>query len=277
MLRRFLGLEMIGLILMIASVQLTGCSAIGYGVGRGLDNLGGDYINKPPCALESVKEGADVRVITVSDSICEGRFGGIEQSKQHEYAIRYATFQRDLLAANTGSPGIGDKSVVYLNSGDSMSGSFSGFDLLFGVNRRQPDRKRAGYTSIGRCKEVYCGAIHSTGDSLPDRVLLQDLKYIVSKDGDTLSGERLDYLAHSGLLPLRSTVVVQQDELKSRIPIEQVSRVECRKKKQARWVLLGLGAVFDAIIIVAAIRGELFELKAKGNRPDWYSMSCSPG
>ncbi|MCP4569262.1 MAG: hypothetical protein GY841_16935 [FCB group bacterium] len=243
------GSSIIGLLVL---AQLTGCTAIGYGIGSAIDKHNQTYISELPCAMGYADKNKKIRITTDSATIYEGRLDGISKIDDNEYALRYAAFQPDFSIANTYWPILGDSVAIFLKSGDTQKGRITGFDQWFGAFPGQEDNIDTNDFDIDDCKQHQYGIIRR--DSILTKVFIEDIDLIESIDGNTLGGDQLSNLAQAGRIPLSSTIMVKRSASKNSIPIDRVRRFEYMETSKAKWIGFGIGAAIDAVMIIVMLR-----------------------
>lgn len=89
----------------------------------------------------------------------------------------------------------------------------------------------------------------SHSDNSEKRLFLNDLRQIKNRDGRAVSVSEIERLMTSGAIPLRTVVACQSYGQESLLPFKDISSIEVRRKKYAKWVGFSLGLVLDIVAI----------------------------
>jgi hypothetical protein len=224
----------------VAVTSLTGCSLIGYTVGRSLEsNTSNTYAQNDVGTHLPV--GAQVTVVTSDKTRYEGVYTGLTGLPSPQDSIAYETareaYEPPFWTGLDQLPVWGaDAAVVRGPSGqhgaapDTLRGQFAGF----GLTRTE----RLHYVRIRR----------ADGSTL--RVSLPTIRRL--RDGPiTLGGNVLTRMVRtSRSFPTVTAMFVEQaDGATERIPLYAVRVVEGTKRSQARWVGFGIGLPLDLLMI----------------------------
>lgn len=250
--KRSAHIHLIPVIVGLMLLHFAGCSAIGYAVGRHIDEHNRSLVETPVHRAMTVKKGNEVMVETNDDSIYGGRFTGVLTMEDQEYAGPYNRL-KDSLPGIPCWPNIGDFISVHLTSGITLSGEFAGYDLQFTELDLRSGSGQSGYPmEEAKFMLQYC-LIHPAGDPNPAKAFVRDIDRIQVSNADTLGGRILQELARAGRLPLRSEIVIENLGRKTAIPVDKTVHLASTRPGNAKWIGLGIGATIDAGILATAI------------------------
>jgi len=80
-------------------------------------------------------------------------------------------------------------------------------------------------------------------------MFLKSIDKITDAEGEVTEGDLLQRLAAEGQVPFMSAIAIQDSTGMTRIPINNIQRVELKKRRIARWVGLGVGIAVDITVI----------------------------
>jgi hypothetical protein len=227
------------------TVQLSGCSLIGLGIGAISDASKPDEVSIPGWKLETVKPGSEVTLILRDGERISGMYVGTAAVPTADYAARYAECRSRLQKGDL-LPALNDSITIFLTNGERLKRRFAGFDA-----------QHLLVTWQGRPE--------------PARLALKAVRAIQDSQGHLLKAETVSELMASGQIPLTSQMVVQTSEGKTTLPLEQVQMVQVPAKKHGKLTGFLIGATVDAIVIAAAASSGP---DISGGDTEGYVQSC---
>ncbi len=214
---------------------LAGCSLIGIGVGAIFDAHHDDPLLLRGWELHRIGIGKRVSLVLRDNRAIQGVFGGLDASP-YEYKERYAAWRA--APSNGEAPALGDTVAIETTAGKLRSGEFQGFEY--------------GALSLQR-----------KGHSTADQIAYKQIARASTERGATWDGSRLAGMATTGLLPLRSCMLLD----KTRIPLEQVLQVTAPRTHHGKIIGFLVGAVIDALVIISIGNA----IGSSYNEPVYYS------
>jgi hypothetical protein len=221
----------ISLLLLTAALlgmQLSGCTAIGIGVGAAVDH----HHAKPQYATwetaHTIPCGRAVQVTLTSGDTLYGRFTGLRALPPDSYRCAYDS-ARILLAGESVLPQLGDTVMVVRESG------WRHRSLFHGLGPMALDMRLL-------CDTSAC--------FVPLRAVarLQDIQ------GTPYDLTRLSTLMSARLLPTEQQFVVQSDMQTVGIPLEHIQEIYAPPHHTYYWALGGvIGLAVDAAVVAAAV------------------------
>ncbi|HET7291278.1 MAG TPA: hypothetical protein VFM88_02535 [Vicinamibacteria bacterium] len=212
-----------GLIALLAFCS-AGCTLVGLGVGSVADSKS-DKQRQVSRWWEPkvVSTGAKVEVRTRDGRVLEGRFAGLEPRKAAEYAN--AVQERAALGEDR-PPTLGPGARLRKVGGKEADCEILGFDP---------------------------GTIHVQlpGQAQASSLAVDTIEDIVDPEGRSIKGSALQSLMEAGRVPFSRTLAVDTAEGRSRINLEDVSRVSVRGTSKGKTTGIIVGAAIDAVVIAA--------------------------
>ncbi|PWB70528.1 hypothetical protein C3F09_08995 [candidate division GN15 bacterium] len=247
----------------IALLQLAGCSAIGYGLGSAIDGRQGAKGEIPESEWTSVSPGRSVQVYRDSGLFISGSFHGSSITYGTDYKKRYGDWQ-NADSTRHGIPAPGDSVILSFEKGGELAGQLIGYDKKYSGSVQshsgRPADRRLAPMSRGTPEAELL--IRNPNSSAPLQIPAKSLSSITGASGVDLSGSTLTELVVNQRMPIVSALVISSDSRVWEIPIDRTrSVVVTSEKGKAKWVGLGIGAACDVVLIVAII--------AWGDAMDW--------
>jgi hypothetical protein len=215
----------------VAIFGYSGCTAIGYSIGEGIDSQRPDYDTIPGSHVASIEQGKDIKLTMETGEELKGEYLGVDMVAASQYAESYnevrERYQKDIRL-----PALGDSiSFITQNFGREYKGEFSGFENQY----------------------MWIMVMGISG-ILREKIDMSKLEKITVAGGNLIEVQKLINLSLGGKIPgLYTEVTLRTDSDTSRIPTANVSRIEIPNRKNGRWVGLGIGALIDAAIIIEMI------------------------
>jgi hypothetical protein len=174
----------------LLSVMLSGCTAIGFGVGLSMDAKNAKSHRASWTETRSIPQEREVDVaLTSGDTLC-GKFTGLRALPPDSYRSLYDS-ARTRLAGDSVLPPLGEVVFVVPWNGRPFSGKFLGFEAEALVIRRSGDDTLTFQppTDIARLKKYY-GRTYDIGrlcDLASERALPSRREFTVQKTGRSYS------------------------------------------------------------------------------------------
>jgi hypothetical protein len=122
--RRKLGRTIEVVAAVVAASHLSGCTLIGYTIGRDSDTRVARAETFPIADIEGLRPGTDANLVTRGGRLLSGRYQGLVPVYEADYARRYALARQ---SARIPLPAIGELIVVFAGP-ERVEGRFRGFD-----------------------------------------------------------------------------------------------------------------------------------------------------
>lgn len=234
----------------VIALATNGCSVIGFGIGAISDSTKPDSLTVPGWEVQTVKPGREIKLTLRNGEQLTGKFAGVDPVPQEQYAERYANF-RDQRKEEVPLPALGEKINITLNSGLQGERELLGFDYQY-VSVKAKGEKVPSHVS------PQCAiSVRQPGDTTSGKVLVPDIDRIVDNEGNVVEGPTLEMLASEGQVPFLSTVAIHDLSGRRQIAMEEVERIELKNRKHDKWKCAAIGAVFDVLLLIAAINFDL--------------------
>jgi hypothetical protein len=227
------------LVLLAFNSALSGCTLIGYGLGSAIDASGKQTFAPEVFAARSggrntVEPGTKLKLALRDGEVVEGKYLGVEQLPADEYVRVYGA-ARERYELQSELPEPGDTVTLALVTGRVVAGEFLGFE-------------RPHWVFFKR--------------EVPYRVAATDVVAMSDRHDRSVSGETLDRLVSSGVVPTMSAlaleVVVREGsrrrEEKRLIPLDSILSAT-HKPTTGRTSLMLIGLAFDVAGIAVAASG----------------------
>jgi len=234
----------------VIALATNGCSVIGFGVGAISDSTKPDSLTVPGWEVQTVKPGREIKLTLRNGEQLTGKFAGVDPVPQEQYAERYANF-RDQRKEEVPLPALGEKINITLNSGVQGERELLGFDYQYVPAQAKKEESPS-------LMSLQCAiSVRQSGDTTSARVLVSDIDRIVDDQGNVVQGKTLAKLASEGQIPFLCAVAIQDSTGHRQIAMEEVERIELKNRKHDKWKCAAIGAVFDVLLLIAAINFDL--------------------
>jgi len=221
------GSRLLALLVVVVAAALTGCSLIGLGIGASIDRDNAGK-RKPIEAWQvvAVGPGTPVDVSLRDGGQLSGKYVGLVPVPPEQYAD---SFERSREANGSAHPPVlGSTVTVAVKSGKQKQGELLGFDLKSLV-------------------------IREAGGKQPTAVELSRVVRLSDSAGGDVEGETLRRMALAGKIPYLSAMAVDTASGRTQVPLDLVARIDVPKKSHATLTGFLVGAVIDAVLVVAAV------------------------
>ena len=210
--------------IVISNAALCGCSAIGFGLGGLID--GPDKEDVPVGTAMDLNPGDHIRVSLAHSSVVEGVFKASVALDSTTYASRQARFL-DSVGGDVPKPG----DTLFLH----MKGARVQFPYLF-----------RGYGSG-------CLKLLLSDKSIITTVGFTDVDGLEDRGGKMLDLGMLEGMADASRPPGTVFLAIQTTRGISRVPLDDIERIEKVHSHSARWIGLGIGMAIDVASVVVFI------------------------
>ena len=227
------------------SVLLSGCSAVGLGVGAAIDKAQSDRKVVEGWKVGTIKPGRWATVCLSDGSQVAGIFENLADLPEAEYADTYSRMRAEQADA-VALPAIGDTLVIAYRKGRAAKYEFRGFGYRY--------TRSAGIVSLKKKKfpaarYQYLSA-HSIAESKLEEFYLDDLQQTTARNGNVVEGFQIRKLANEGKIPLKSAIALRTPGGKNFISIERIRTLQVSRKKNAKWIGLALGLAVDVVCVI---------------------------
>ena len=218
---------------LLVSVEISGCSLIGFGVGSAIDATRGTRLRKGDrYQVFQLEPGSKLRIQLADGTTVAGTYRGLAAQADSNYARRYAAWC-DTAALSFRPPRIGEMIRIESSGGRSFSSRApEGVFLGFGP-------KRVHYLPRGSRSATYEPMSH--------------LRRILTKTSPSISRAAIDQLGDR--LPVQSIAIVRQGPSEHRIDLldERIVGLEWGEAHHGfRTAGLVIGLTADATVILLA-------------------------
>jgi hypothetical protein len=201
---------------------LSGCTAIGFGIGAIIDSNKSDYDTIPVWHAASIERGKDITIVKKSGEVVKGKYIGLDTVATSQYAQSYDEI-REKYQKDIALPVVGDSiSFSVLKPANEYRGEFLGFDYPYLWVRL------TGIRGI-----------------VSQKIDMTNLGRITDKNGNLIETGKIKNLFSEWKLPTESRVTVKTDADITHIPTAMVARIEIPNAKDATLRGLVLGALCD--------------------------------
>lgn len=201
-----------------------GCTLVGLGVGSVADSRSKKQREVArwwePAVLDA---GSKVEVRTRDGRVVAGRFAGLEPRKAKEYAN--AVHDKAALGVDA-PPDLGAGARLRTDKGTDSECEILGFDP----------------------GTVY---VQLPGRGQPTNLTIESIQSLVDREGRSISGPALASLMEAGRVPFSRTLTVDTVDGRSRVNLEDVSRVSRQGSSTGKTTGVLVGVAIDAIVIAA--------------------------
>ena len=227
------------------SLQFTGCTAIGYGVGAFIDSRGSHRLRQVEARKRfALENGVRVRLVLRDGSDVRGRYAGLVRVAAASYADRYEAWRA---GQGDAAPRIGEEVRIERANGHVRRAEFAGFDNA-GVSVRGGNPNR------------------------PPVVAWEELAALTSPRG-TLTGDELRVARDAGALPLAVMLAVRTpDGARRLVDPQDVAGVDATPPQHAAIYGATLGLTADIVVLIVTIRPPTVQ-----QQPDCGGQSPSGG
>jgi hypothetical protein len=223
------------LLLTCLAVSLTGCTAIGIGVGKMVDNSNAQFHRVSWSDTRSVPSGREVQVTLTSGDTLSGQFKGLRSLPPDSYRYLYES-ARVRVSGDSVLPRLGEFVSVFGESGPRVGGVFRGIEAEALALRRSDDE------SISYLR-------------------LSNAAQLQGSHGESYDLTRLRALASARALPSDREFTLESAGQTRRIPLEQIQEVYAPPQTTHNWVLGGfIGLAIDIAVLAFVIPSINFDL-----------------
>lgn len=229
------------------SIQFSGCSLIGFGIGAAVDGGRPDEYIFSAAGVDSIKPGSSIEVLRKDSNIVSGEFVRVGFAPSEEYAMKYTQFTNSL-PIGMNMPGLGD-SILITKHGASgrktLAGTLLGFDT---------------------------GVLHVQfpGWNEPASVFVEAIDTIRDNNSTIMEGDVLRRLMSTGQVPFQSAIIVASEAGTQAILLDEVLRIRQPVSHSARWSGLAIGAVADVVLIIGISTMKIGPLFANSSSSSHY-------
>jgi len=210
--------------MMVAAV-LAGCSLVGLGVGALVDKSNSGQSKAIEASqVVAVGPGTPVDVSLRDGGQLSGKYVGLVPVPPEQYADSFARSREGNGSEHV--PALGSPVTVTLQSGKQQQGELLGFD---------------GHRLV----------IRESGAKQPTAVELSRVVRLSDSAGGEVGGESLRRMSLAGKIPSLSAMAVDTASGRTQVPLDLVSRIDVPKKGHAKLAGFLVGAVIDAVIVIA--------------------------
>jgi hypothetical protein len=242
--------------LVLSAIITSGCSMVGLGTGMVIDDSRSDEKTIEGWKCGSIKKGTRATVHLKDGEHIEGVFEGLSELPLDEYKTRYSRF-RVAYARDLSLPEIGDTLRITDWKGDQGMHEFGGFGYRY---KSLPRRSKEERSAV--CQYLSAMAIDHNEQR---EFRLKYLDEIVIRDGNVIGAEKMEDLASQGKIPLKNVMAINNAYgNRHLVNIENIKSIEVPRKKNAKWIGLGLGLLVDGAIVAIAI--------AISSMPSWGGL-----
>ncbi len=234
-------------LLMAITVMATlgsGCSIIGYGAGSLVDHSMSPRQNIEAYEIGKCSELDSVTVFLRDGSRIDGRYLGLSEIPKDNYAGSYQeALSREF--EETTLPEIGDTIVLQGSSTATGEQIFLGFGYQF----------RNFHTLGPNPKQSYYHYLFSRPVSQEKfrNSYLSDINRMIVDDTTVISGKSLRALLSTGDIPLFTQANVASGARTYSVPLQNISMAHMPRKRNFKYVGLGIGLAFDVATIAVLI------------------------
>ncbi|UCD05385.1 MAG: hypothetical protein JSV98_09750, partial [candidate division WOR-3 bacterium] len=218
-------------VIIAAILHFSGCSYIGYSIGKRIDDSRPDSIAIPGWELETIKEGTQIDIILSNGTIVSGEYAGFGSESADEYAVRFKE-RREALSEEVVLPNLGDSIILSMDNAKEYTVAFAGF----------------GRDSI---------IIQSLVSTVREEVALSIVERITDTKGNTLESAVIRALILENKIPYRTTVLIKEGAKITSVALDMVKQVQIQFEKNAKKIGLLIGAVIDVAIIVGVLTFDM--------------------
>jgi hypothetical protein len=233
------------LVMTALSLSISGCSAVGLGVGAMIDQSKPDCKDIPSYNAGTIKKDTEITVYLRDGSQFEGKYDSLSKISPTDYAKTYAKVQM-AKPCNVILPVIGDTVDVLLKRKTRHNNEFLGFDYQY--------KKKYSETSKMRGTECYYLYAKSFVKNQPEKFYLNNIKKIIDYNGNTNVGYVITNLMKRGEIPIMTGVNLNTATDTKNISLDRIDHFKVPNCKNAKWVGLSLGLAVDVTVIIIALK-----------------------
>ena len=228
-------------------VSTSGCSLMGLGIGTLIDYSRPDSLCIPGWKVDTLKPDKKIKITFQDGAQLKAKYRGVERFPQNEYAQRY-NLSREKSLPDVVLPPLGDTIGITQMSGESIEREFLGFDYRYQPTETKGAKESSPFTPVLVSVKVKENAV---AQNLSSAIFIK----VSDSKGNVLEGGVLERLAMEGKIPFLSAISLETSDSMMLIPREKIFEIERKNSKNAKWIGLGIGGVFDvtAIILLIAI------------------------
>ena len=209
-------------------VAINSCSVIGFSVGAMKDNSKPDSLQIAGFEAEKIKPVKNVKITMNDGKRFLGKYRGIHLLPREEYTQRYNAI-REKSSPDFIVPKLNDNIVITLNSGEQVEREFLGFDF----RNQSILLEDTSTTNSPLNLRILTKVKGSPGSqNFPSKILDK----ISDSDGNVYQVRDLEKLALVGQIPFSSAIAFENQDSMFLIPGEEVSRIELKNGKNAKWI-----------------------------------------
>ena len=226
--RRSTVLLVLGLVLAVAGLPVTGCTAIGYNIGASIDERNAGRRTVRVADLGEVEPGDTCRLTRTDGCVFTGRYGGLRMVPRSEFLQAYNQWK----AADTTRkrmPSLGDSVEVVWTS-----------------SARQPLRGRIAYISADslRVRRRSDAAVFLT------EAALRDIQTVSSAKSGSIDGQQIRENTADPAFPRAARFVLTIDGQEIATPVDSIAVVAVvRTTNPVGWRIAGtsVGLIVDLV------------------------------
>jgi hypothetical protein len=223
--------------------MLAGCSAVGFTAGAILDEATNAKAKVDPSRVGSLKYGKDVTVFLRDSTLVSGDYYGLYDVDKQSYSQKYMSAISDSIT-DIFLPAINDTITVMTGKKAYRDQCFTGFGYKYQKSaKKEVSRRIPGYFYIGA---------NSSNSSEEKIYYLNNISEIINSEGKSTRSYAIGELMKSGRIPIATGARILTISNVEQIPLEDIDHLEYRKKN-AKWVLFGLGLAVDVVMVIALL------------------------
>ena len=223
-------------LIVILYFSLTGCTAVGFGLGHYLDSKAPEISIDPNSELSKLKPGKTIFINMNDGSIVSGEYLGISSINDKEYEARFENIYQ-LYSDKYNLPAICDTITIYLKPAKTeihMKRLFLGFEIK---KNKNVDR------AFLRYKFTKSPANEKIGIDRIYKIITEDKK-------EVLASELEDFITTGGLADVTS-IILSNNEGIQEISLKQIKEILTHPEKKYTRIYSAIGLVADAIVYVS--------------------------
>lgn len=223
------------LLFVIAEFLLSSCSVIGLGIGAAVDGSKPKRVSIGANEVNKIDNKSNVTIHKKDGTQLYGKYAGISQVSQQDYAIEYKKFKEQ------------NKEYQFLpEPGDSIKINYT--ETHFEVNGL--------FMGFGNNK-IWFSNLEGNNKFTADL----DTSYAtVQLKGNDMDYQNIKRLMNNYIIPVNTTINLRCDDRSIQyIPLYEVAGIIITNKRNAKFIGLGAGLAIDAIIAVMAVKSAQSE------------------
>lgn len=231
-------------ILLLLVPLMSGCSLIGLGVGAAIDSHAPTTKNISPWEVHSVEPGENIIAYLEDGESFAGNYQGVTPLDDIDYHNKYDDFVSQL-DDTCRMPILNEQVSITLKTGNKIEQKFLGFDKII-INTDKVDVSKFNFDN----PDLYCYSIGESIEEKSQRYFLFDIKKYEGNESKDINRSCIWKMAVDGELPIRSAICITDSSQINKIGIEDVTSLEVKNSRNAKWWGLGLGLAADATLII---------------------------